>query len=89
MSNLATTASEPAAKSTGLLDAVHAGKIAKTWNSNECGILWECLWKWTPEHGYQNKTCASGLFCDWHTFASADDFVRSFNKDSKQFRSCI
>jgi len=69
-----------------LLCAVHDGKCLVTWDGNECGVLWERLWKWSEEGGYQGKTCASGLFTGWDTYDSADEFLKALNKDSSEHK---
>lgn len=74
------------ANNSNLLNAVHGGKVLVTSNGNESGTLWECLWKWTKENGYQSKTCASGCFVGWHTYKNQESFLASLNKDINEFR---
>lgn len=74
------------ANNSNLLNAVHKGKLLVTSNGNESGTLWECLWKWTKEGGYQSKTCASGFFVDWYTYESQDAFLSRLKTDISEFR---
>lgn len=69
-----------------LLNAVHSGKVLTTSNGNESGTLWECLWRWTEEAGYQSKSCSSGLFLDWHTYDSQTHFLNRLKEDIADFR---
>jgi len=71
-----------------LLDAIHTGKVLVTWNGNECGKLWERLWKWTEAEGYQSKTCASGLFDNWYTYKNSDEFVLRLKQEITEFNFC-
>ena len=70
-----------------LLDIVNSGKIVTTYNSNEAGILWECLWKYdTIKKCYMSKTCASGLFNDWTIYSDIDTFLNALKKHIIEYK---
>lgn len=71
---------------TDWLNTVRSGIIIKTYNSNPSGLLWEKLWRWTPESGFQSKVCASGAFVDWHSYKNALDFLSALKSDVEQFQ---
>jgi len=71
-----------------LLDAVHSGRLLTTWNGNDSGKLWERLWKWTKEEGYQSKLIVSGCFDGWRTYKNQDEFITYLKSDIADFRFC-
>lgn len=57
-----------------LLVSVHSGKVLTTSNGNEA--LWEKHWKWTEQNGYQSVVCAPGIFDNWRTYKSEEEFLK-------------
>ena len=70
-----------------LLDIVNSGKIVTTYNSNESGVLWECLWKYdTIKKCYMSKTFTSGLFNDWYSYDTSVKFLDALKKDIAEYK---
>lgn len=59
--------------------------LARTWNRNGSGTLWECLW-YTEDGRYYSKVCASGLFAGPDEHENEEAFWAAFEKDRAQFR---
>jgi hypothetical protein len=87
MSNNENTKSTAAAcpPESALLYAVHHGKCLTTYNRNECGVLWEKLWKWTENDGYQSKVCCSGDFSGWHSYENMNQFLSCLKNEIDKF----
>lgn len=59
--------------------------LAKTWNGNESGTLWECLW-YRQDGRYYSKVCCPGFFGGPDEHQSEDAFWAHFEQDRAQFR---
>lgn len=73
-------------KTERLLSAVHNGKVLVTWNGNDAGILWERLWKWSEDKGYQSKSVASGDFSGWHSHDNQSSFISDLREHIRKFK---
>ena len=58
--------------------------LARTWNSNESGRLWEALW-YRKDGRYYVATCAPGVFTPPHEYPDEAAFWAAFEREREQF----
>jgi hypothetical protein len=59
-------------------------RLARTWNGNESGTLWESFW-YRQEGRYYKHLCAPGLFIPPDEFPDEDTFWAAFEKERTEF----
>ena len=58
--------------------------LARTWNGNESGLLWEKLWM-RDEQGYVSKLVASGVFVPPIRYATEAEMWEAFVAQRAEF----
>lgn len=70
-----------------ILNAVHRGRILRTWGGSGAGMSWTRFWIWTPTGGYESKThTTAGLFDEYRIYRGSDEFLAALQLDIEEFR---
>jgi len=66
-----------------LLEFVHTGKAAMTWNRNEVGLLWSRVWQWNELDGYYSRL--EGVLANAVRYETGEAFAEAFHSERQKF----